>query len=147
MRNSKLGIFNKKGSAFMCVVIALLVATLMIASGAYMAQSNIKQANNQEKSIQACYVARSGAEIAYEALRQTGQLGAMNGGGAPPASVTIENIGDGKAKITVAKSGDAPNMKIIITSVGTLNQLSLSRKVILTVYADWGLHNDVVWSR
>lgn len=147
MKNKNPGIFNKKGAALMFVVIALLVATLMIASVAYIAQSNVKQANNQEKSIQAYYVARSGAELAYEALRQSGQLGAMNAGGAAPASVTINNIGEGKAKITVAKSGAAPNMKIIITSVGTLNQLSLSKTVVLTVYADFGLNNTVVWSR
>ena len=59
---------NRKGVSLIWVIIALVFVSIMTMSISTIAQSNILQAKRQDNTLQAYYIARSGAELAYEAL-------------------------------------------------------------------------------
>ena len=152
MENQNKCKFNKKGAALMFVVIALLVAMIMIVTVAQLAQTNIRQASTQEKGIQAYYIARSGAELAYEALcappiARLSQIDTFGNSKLPTPNPTTISIGEGKANISLTTKLDSNNKrKIVITSVGTLNQSQISNTVKLEMFADSTM-TEVIWSK
>ena len=59
-----------KGSALVYVIVALVFATILGVSIATMTQSNILQARYQKENREGYYLARSGAELMYEHLKE-----------------------------------------------------------------------------
>jgi type II secretory pathway component PulK len=137
--------FNKRGAALIFVIAAMLVASIMIATVAQLAQSNVKQAGAQEKSMQAYYIARSGAEIAYEGMYQKGYIG-------PTGTLITSNsltqqvltLGDGTATINVTASGTASARMFTIVSVGKLTNSNVSKTVQLIGFVDY-TNKNIQW--
>lgn len=152
-------IISKKGAALVFVIIALLVVSIMISVVAQIAQSNTKQASSQEKGIQVYYVAKSGAEMGFQAM-MTSQAVSTSGssimstmtkvGGYPPGIQIINILDDnnnkvGTATVTAALEDVAPNQKIVITSVGTLSNSNISKTVKLKFYVDYTNNKNIIW--
>ena len=140
---------NNRGNTLLYVMIALLVVFIMVAAVASLTQANLRQASAQERGMQAYYVARSGAELAYDALLTTSPS-LLDSFVANPALVLTENDIDfdyGTADVTVTSSGTGNGQTILITSVGTMKNEDLSRTVTLQFYIHYDLYPDMIWSR
>lgn len=150
MNKNKISLINKKGAALVFVIAAILVASIMIAAVAQMAQANTKQASAQEKGMQAYYIAKSGAEIAYQALNQTGKLTAINSNTLQPETLGTVTFGaisaGGIATISFAKKTVSSKVKVVITSIGTLTQSNVSRTVKLEVFANYTTDTAITWT-
>ncbi len=137
---------NRKGVSLIWVIIALVFVSIMTISISTIAQSNILQAKRQDNIIQAYYIARSGAEITYEALITSASL-------ISPFTATtnssnnhklIKNdfvIGSGTADIEVTSTGLAAERRIQIKSVGNLN--GIAKTIILEFNAT--THGEIRW--
>ncbi|HWQ78555.1 MAG TPA: hypothetical protein VN381_07050 [Anaerovoracaceae bacterium] len=142
-------ISGNRGNALAFVMFTLLLVFFMVSIVISIAQTNIKQASAQERGMQAYYVARSGAELAYEALLTTtpSLLESFEGNS---SMVMVENdvdFEDGMADIRVTSSGSGAGQKIRIESVGTLKENNISRTVTLEFYVNYDQYPDMVWSR
>ena len=142
----KEGNFNKRGAALIFVIAALLVASIMIAAAAQLTQSNVKQAGAQEKNMQAYYIARSGAEIAYEGMRQKiyiGPTGTLMGSDSLIQQVIT--IGDGTATINVTASGPSGGNRMFTSvSVGKLTNSNITKTVQLIGFVDYN-NKHIQW--
>ena len=149
MRNLKNLMFNNRGNTLLYVMIAMLVVFIMVAAVASLTQANIRQASAQEKGMQAYYVARSGAELAYDAIITT-TPSLLDSFKANPALVLTENDIDfdyGTADVTATSSGTGNGQTILITSVGTMKDDDVSRTVTLQFYIRYDLYPDMIWSK
>ena len=145
---------NKKGSALTFVVITLLIVFIMAGIMATIAQTNIKQAGTQEKGLQTYYVARSGAELAYEVIMTT--TPSLLDGFKSDINMKLQqkdvDFGDGTADITVTtaketkKDGTKGEQKIYIESVGKLKNSNITRTVKLEFYINFADYPEVTWS-
>jgi type II secretory pathway component PulK len=147
-------ISGSRGNALAFVMLTLLLVFFMVSIVVSIAQTNIRQASAQERGMQAYYIARSGAELAYEALLTT-TPSLLHDDSAEcfesnPAMVLVQNgidFEDGKADVRVTSSGSGAGQKIRIESVGTLNENSISRTVTLEFYINYDQYPDMVWSK
>lgn len=141
---------NEKGSALAFVIMILLVLIIIIASVAAVTTANIKQASNQEKGMQAYYIARSGAEFAYEALLSTSLLSEFKGIDKTISEAGVD-FGEGTADIMVSTLvptvGSIDLQTIRIESVGTLKNENISRKVVLEFFYYFSSYPSITWSR
>lgn len=147
---------NEKGAALSFVIMTLLVLFIMASIVASLAQANIKQASSQEYGLQAHYAARSGAEMAYEALwnESSGStlLKNLKGGSTfPEQSVTFPDD-SGSAKVTINYTKKDSDEVIIINSKG--NYKNANRNVVLKVYfevdsedTNKSILKEIVWSK
>ena len=140
---------NKKGSALVYVMFALLLVFFMISVTVSITMGNTRQASEQETGMQAYYIARSGVEAAYEALLTT-TPSLLKGPDSFEANVDkvltdTLTFGDGTAEVKVTSNGSGEKQKIRIESIGTLK--GVSRTVVLEFYLYHVENKDMVWSR
>ncbi len=141
-------ILNKRGAALIFVMVSMLIVFMMISIAASVSQANIKQASAQEDGLKAYYIARSGVELAYEAIMTKSLLAGLK-----IAALTDEvSFGtDGTAKITVTSPDPVSpaveaDRKVIIQSIGTSSKSGTERTVTLEFYYDYGTKKDMKWS-
>ncbi len=145
---------NEKGAALSFVIMTLLVLFIMASIVASLAQANIKQASAQEYGLQAHYAARSGAEMAFEALwnKSNPLLKDLKGGSTfPEQSITFPDDA-GSAKVTINYTKKDSDEVIIINSKG--NYKNANRNVVLKVYfevdskdTNKSILKEIVWSK
>ena len=120
---------NRKGVSLIWVIIALVFVSIMTISISTIAQSNILQAKRQDNIIQAYYIARSGAEITYEALI-TSSPSLLLPFTHPSNSTNTHKItdsiviGEGTADIVVTSYNIDTVKRIRIESIGELNNVT-----------------------
>ena len=134
---------NRKGVSLIWVIIALVFVSIMTISISTIAQSNILQAKRQDNIIQAYYIARSGAELTYEALITSSPsllLPFTSPSNSTNTHTITDNIvvGEGTANIVVTSYNIDTVKRIRIESIGELN--NVTKRIILefdaTSYAD-----------
>lgn len=138
---------EEKGAALAFVIVALIFVFLMVSIVAMLANTNIRQAGAQEKGLQAYYIARSGAELAYEAIMTSNILDQFR---ADKNKVLQENnidFDDGTADVNVTSTGSDDEQTIVIKSVGTLKGSNVSRTVTLEFYVNYDKYPDIIWSK
>jgi len=152
-------ISDSRGNALAFVMLVILLVFFLVSIVFSITQTNIRQASEQERGLQAYYAARSGVELAFAALwitdtgeESTGKtlLKALKGGEAP--SPETVDFGDaGTAEVTISYERSGKEEKVTIVSVGTY--LNTSRNVTLDVYFevddDTGesILKDMIWSK
>ena len=143
---------SQKGNVLAYVIMVMVVLFIIIGAVASLAQANIRQASVQEQGMQAYYLARSGAEVAYEVLTTTSSPNSLltqfesditNSIVLTSAPIPFDN---GTADVKATSIGSGAKQKIKITSVGTLTEGNLSRTVTLEFYRDYTAYPEVVWS-
>lgn len=140
---------NNRGNALAFVMLALLLVFFMVSIVISITQTNTRQASAQERGMEAYYVARSGVELAYEALLTT-TPSLLDSFIANNSLVLTENDVDfeeGIADIKVTSSGSGATQKLMIESVGTLKDRNISRTVTLQFYIHYDQYPEMVWSR
>lgn len=148
---------NKRGNTLAFTMMMMIVVFLVVSIVVSLTQANLRQASAQERGLQAYYVARSGAEAAYEALLTTTPSLLKNATTPTDASTFFGNLNmvltqndidfeAGTADVTAVTNHDASNPKIIITSVGTLKDSDISRTVTLEFYIDSEKYPEIIWS-
>lgn len=147
---------NQEGMALSFVVMTLLVLFIMASIVASLAQANIKQASTQEQGLQAYYAARSGAEMAFEALwneksSKTLLKNLKDKVAFPEQSITFPDDG-GSAKVSIKYSKKDADELIEISSRGTYK--NATRNVELKVYFEVdskdtnnSILKEIVWSK
>lgn len=140
---------NRKGVSLIWVIIALVFVSIMTMSISTIAQSNILQAKRQDDTLQAYYIARSGAELTYEALITSSPSLISDftsaGNSSNNHTLTQNNItiGSGTADIIVTSYNVTDTVKRIrIQSIGKLNNVS---KTILLDF-DATSYGDIRWT-
>jgi len=148
MNGTSEGLNNKKGTAMIFVMVAMLIVFMMIAIATGVTQANLRQAAHQEKGIKAYYIARSGVELAYEALLTTtpSLLDQFASGTITTLTENDVDFEEGTADVTVTTSGTGDTKKIIITSVGTLDSTGETRTVTMQFYIKYDDYPDMEWS-
>ncbi len=143
---------NNQGSALVYVMFALVLMLLMISITVSITMGNTRQASEQETGMQAYYIARSGVEVAYEALHNTSPsllLGTGPNTFETDSSMVLNDtidFDDGTAEITVTSSGSGDTQRVKIHSVGTVREVS--RSVSLEFYLHYNKDEiGMVWSR
>ena len=129
------------------MMMVLLVVTIVVSVVAQIASGNLRQASGQEDSMRAYYIARSGAELAYETLLTTtpSRLEDFEDDPSLILSQTGVDFGDGSADIRVTSSGSGDTQLITIESVGTLDGTTTSRMVKLDFYINYDDYPDIKW--
>ena len=138
---------NKRGNALAYVMMVMIVVFILVGAVVSLAQANIRQAGAQEKGMQAYYLARSGAELAFEAMLNPScnvltQI--KNKTLSEKAETVSLDNGTAAVKVTLNDSKNPP--KIHIESVGTLNSGGISKKVTLEFNTDYTTTMGIVWS-
>lgn len=141
---------SQRGNVLAYVMMVMVVVFIIVSAVASLTQANIRQASAQEKGMQAYYVARSGAELAYEALLTTtpSLLDQFAAGSLTELTQDDIDFDEGIADVHVTTSGGTGDdlQKILIESVGTLKEKNISRTVTLEFYINYDDHPDIVWS-
>ena len=139
---------NRKGVSLIWVIIALVFVSIMTMSIATIAQSNILQAKRQDDTLQAYYIARSGAELAYEALITSSPsllipfTSSSNSGNSHILTHKDLEIGSGKVDIEVTSTGLDADRRIQIESIGKLK--GITKTIILEFNAT--TKGDIRWT-
>ena len=146
---------NEKGAALSFVIMTLLVLLIMASIVASLTQANIKQASSQEHGLQAYYAARSGAEMAFEALWEEKSsktlLKELKDGPHTLTAPTITFTDGGNATVKIKYTTKDSNEVIEINSKG--NYKDVSRNVVLKVYLEVDKDTkkstlkEIVWSK
>ena len=105
---------NRRGVALTFVIMILLVTSIMVSIVALIANANIVQASAQEKGLQAYYIARSGAELAYEVLMTTtpSLIEDFKDGSISSIAADTVDFEKGSATVEVTSSGSGESQKI-----------------------------------
>ena len=116
---------NRQGSALAFVLIIFLVLSILTLSILFIFNNNLKQAKRQQDSIEAYYLAYSGAELAYTALltEVSGKKKYTTLTGSNEFTESKISFGNGKIDI-LAKISKDKNFEgwIEIRSTGTLDK-------------------------
>lgn len=151
--------FNHRGSALTYVMFVLLLVFFMVSIVFSIAQTNTRQASAQEQGMQAYYAARSGVELAFEALWIMDAEEASGGetllralkDGEEPLPETIDFGDDRTAEVAISYERSGRDEKVSIRSVG--NYKNASRRVTLDVYfevdddTEESILRDMIWSK
>ncbi|SES63386.1 hypothetical protein [Anaerobranca gottschalkii] len=124
-------LLKDKGAALPLVIIAVLVIAIISLSIYNITSNNIMMVKYQENYLKAHYLARSGIEIAYEALwADNGQLleNLDNLGKLGPE--TIE-LADGKVVVEVWQIKRGNRDWVVIQGIGSYKNTGIENKVIL----------------
>ncbi|WP_312702230.1 hypothetical protein [Sedimentibacter sp.] len=138
---------KRKGSALAFVLVGFLIISIIGSSILFIFNTNLKQAKGQQDSLEAYYLAYSGAEMAYSSLlTKTGSKYKYEEITKDGKTLTENNIVYGNGKINVvAKKSNNDDFKdwIVITSTSTLdrNGVTYTRKL----YFDPENHVDMIW--
>lgn len=140
---------EEKGIALAFVIVALVFVFLMVSIVAMLANTNVKQASAQEKGLQAYYIARSGAELAYEAIMTTNLLDQLSNDKDKVLQENNIDFDEGTADVIVNSEEDEElsEQMIVIKSVGTLKESGISRSVTLKFYVKYETYPDILWSK
>lgn len=138
---------NRKGVSLIWVIIALVFVSIMTMSISTIAQSNILQAKRQDDTLQAYYIARSGAELTYEALITSSPsllipfTSSSNSGNTHTLTQNNIVIGEGNADIKVTSYNIDTVKRIKIESIGKL------KNVTKTIYLEFdaSTYGDIRW--
>ena len=138
---------NKRGNALAYVMMVMIVVFILVGAVVSLAQANIRQAGAQEKGMQAYYLARSGAELAFEAMLNPNcnVLTQIKNKTLTEKTETVA-LDNGKAAVKVTLNETTNPTKIHIESVGTLNESGISKKVTLEFNTDYTTTMAIVWS-
>lgn len=127
---------KRKGASLFWVIIALVFTTIMTISISTVTRSNIRQAKIQDDGLQVYYIARSGAELAYEALLTSSPslINKFKNGAISKLDEKNISVGKGKADIKVTSYTVDAVKKIKIESTGKLN--NTTKTIYLEFEAD-----------
>ena len=139
---------NRRGSVFVFVFIIFLTLSIFATSVIYVFNTNLKQAKHQQDSLEAYYLAYSGAEMGYAALlaNSSAKLIELTRDTSPVAEHKQLNIAYGNGKIDIlAKVTDDTNFDgwIKVTGKGKLNKNGLD--FTRSMYFDPDNPIDIVW--
>ncbi len=138
--------WNTKGGVMVFVVIIFLIVSILAASVAAIFSANLNQTKRQQDSMEAYYLAYSGALIAHEALlsNNSQKLRDLIAGNAP-LTVERQPMGRGVVSVTAEVSTEA-NLQgwIKITSTSVLVKNNLTNVRIL--YFDPANPLEMLWS-
>jgi type II secretory pathway component PulK len=143
---------KRQGSAFAFVLIAFMIVSIIGSSILFIFNSNLKQAKRQQDSMEAYYLAYSGAEMAYASLMTIESSGTFRNKYKfkritdNNETFTENNIVYGNGKISViAQKADEENFEnwVEITSTAILNKNNLT--YTRTLYFDPDNPVDRVW--
>ena len=119
---------NKKGISLVFVVLVLVVLSILSMAIFTLFASNIRQAQRQESSIRAHYLAVSGVDVAFAALLQGNTSERLvNTYFNEPINIVVNPISDsfeldsGTVDVTISTYVEEGNRWVLITSVGTLD--------------------------
>jgi len=119
---------NEKGISLVFVVLVMLVLSILSVALFTLFASNIKQAQRQENSIRAHYLAISGVDVTFAALNQgTTSERLLNVYFNKPINVTVNPLTDsiemdsGTVDVTVSSFIEDDNRWVLISAVGVLN--------------------------
>ncbi len=141
---------DDKGVALAFIIVALVVVFMMVAIVAMLANTNVRQAGAQEKGLQAYYIARSGAELAYEAIMTTDLLDELRANDKKTLEERDIDFEDGTADVFVKTEKDTgfdDERMVVIESVGKLNDSNVSRTVTLKFYINYDKYPDMIWTK
>lgn len=129
---------KRKGAVLIWALVALIIVTMIATTVAMLTTNNLRMASTQDESIRTYYVARSGAEIAYEGLLTI-----------TPSLITefeddidkvIEeddmDLGEGLADIKVSSYMEDGMQRISIESIGKMKDSNFTKKVVLDFAVD-----------
>ena len=137
---------NNKGAALIFVIIVLMVTTLFVSAAATLTQANTRQAVGQEKGMQTYYMARSGAELAYQALRTDAALyGLFMNNYSYARQVPDVDMGEGIVDIEISTYPGTSAQRMRIRSTAILDGSTIQRTAILEF--DLNNYNDLVWAQ
>lgn len=134
---------NKKGYAYVAVVVTFVIIMIFVTAIASLFSSNLRQTTHQEKSMQAYYIARSGIDLSVAALtkqitadpdntllhNEFSEAAKPNISSIVPLTDTI-TFANGKADITISACLIDTNKRgVNIHSVGTLNGTGEKKEV------------------
>lgn len=135
---------KRKGAALAWVLIMMVVVGILAISMSAIFTSNLKQTKYQQDSLEAYYLAYSGALVAYEALlaNNNQKLYILTGGGnLPSEEMTFDN---GKSTVTAVVSTDTNFENLIkIVSIGKLSRNNF--EYTRTMYFDPANPLDILW--
>ena len=135
---------NRDGAALVFVVIIMMIIGIISMSIATVFNSNLRQTKYQQDSLEAYYLAYSGALVAYEALldgEPSKYYVLTNGGSLSPQNMSFDN---GNVTVTAVVSTDKnfeDLIKIVSTSTLTRNNFKYTR----TMYFDPANTLDILW--
>ncbi len=136
---------SKRASALSMVLIVFMVISILSVAVLVLANNNTRQVQNQNNGIKSYYIAKSGAEVTFQALTTSPSSllqDFQTGNSVKTSSITFD---EGTAQIKVEGFNKGTVRRVRITSVGKLTGSSIERTVVLEFnYADYG---DLVWSR
>lgn len=141
----KMNIFlsRQKGSALVMVIIAFVVISILATAALTLAQSNTTQVVAQTNGILSYYIARSGAEATYEALRVSSSYAQFaTGNTVVTANITFD---EGTADISIQGFDEGSTRRVRVTSSGTASGTTISRKSVLEF--DYNGYGNIKWSR
>lgn len=139
-------ILNEKGAGLVMVLIVLLVLSILSTSAIVLATNNTKQVSIQDKGIDSYYIARSGAEVAFQALL-TVEPSLLTPFSTTP-SHTLESqidFDEGRADVLVETFMEGTTRRMRITSIGVATGTGVSRSSILEF--DYDGYGNLKWSR
>lgn len=141
----KIKIINKKrtGSALVFVVIMMMVISILGMSMARVFSANLKQTKYQQDSLEAYYLAYSGALVVYEALLADYDILYVltDGGTLDTQYLSFDN---GDAIVTAVLSTDT-NLEDLIKIVSTATLTRNNFKYTRTMYFDPANPLDILW--
>lgn len=129
---------KRKGAVLIWALVALIVVTMIATTVAMLTTNNLRMASTQDESIRTYYVARSGAEIAYEGLL-TITPSLITEFEDDVNKVIVEDdmdLGEGLADIKVSSYMEDGMQRISIESIGSVKDSSFTKKVVLDFAVD-----------
>lgn len=135
---------SENGAAFVMTIIAFMVILILTTSVFVLASGNTNQVSVQNDGMDSYYIARSGAEAAYQAVREAGFDYAQFETGTTVLNDTIA-FSEGTAEVEIQGFDDGSTRRIRISSVGTADGTSVSRRSILEF--DYDGYGNIKWSR
>lgn len=148
MKNSK-STSKITGSALPMVLITFMVVMILVGSVFVMVGSNTRQVASQNKGIQAYYLARSGAEAAYQVLTVSNPTLIVQFRTTDVVQEEIIEFEEGEARVSVTGFNQGSRRKIRVTSIGQIKGSNATRKVILEFNSNMNNegYGDIKWSQ
>lgn len=137
---------NRSGSVFVFVLIIFLTLSVFATSIIFVFNSNLRQAKHQQDSLEAYYLAYSGAEMGYAALRaaSNNRLNKLVANTVAEYTQTGIAYGNGTIDIVAVVTSDTNfDGWIKVTGKGKLNKNGL--EFTRSMYFDPANPIDIVW--
>jgi type II secretory pathway component PulK len=137
---------SENGAALAMVIISFMVISVLATSVLVLASNNTQQVVTQERGMDSYYIARSGAEAVYQALRESSSPSQLEQfeTGTTEVEGTI-TFTEGTVEYKIIGFNDGSTRRVRITSLGTADGTSVTRKSILEF--DYIGYGKIKWSR